>query len=79
MSILRLGIVVACVSGVVLPATAVEAASRKAQFAIPAGAPLDRALTMFSAQSDRDILFTPAMVEATGIEYHAIGRLGARV
>ena len=26
------------------------------------GAPLDRALTMFSAQSDRDILFTPTMV-----------------
>ena len=45
-----------------LPATAVEAASRKAQFAIPAGAPLDRALTLFSAQSDRDILFTPTMV-----------------
>ena len=45
-----------------LSATAAEAAGRRAQFAIPAGASLDRALTMFSAQSDRDILFTPAMV-----------------
>jgi iron complex outermembrane receptor protein len=49
------------VSCAVLPGTA-TAAGRKAQFSIPAGAPLDRALTQFSAQSDRDILFTPAMV-----------------
>ena len=62
MSILRLGIVLACAAGAVLPATAAEAGGRKAQFAIPAGAPLDRALTMFSVQSDRDILFTPGMV-----------------
>lgn len=45
-----------------LGASPAVAAGRKAQFAIPAGAPLDRALTMFSVQSDRDILFTPAMV-----------------
>lgn len=50
-------------SCVVLPGTAALAAGRQVQFSIPAGAPLDRALTLFSAQSDRDILFTPAMVE----------------
>ena len=54
--------VVACVAGAVLPAAGAEAAGRKTQFAIPAGTPLDRALTLFSTQSDRDILFTPAMV-----------------
>lgn len=38
------------------------AAERRTTFSIPAGLPLDRALTAFSAQSDRDILFSPDIV-----------------
>lgn len=37
-------------------------AASATRFAIPAGLPLERALTAFSAQSDRDILFQPALV-----------------
>lgn len=60
MSIFRFGIV-ACAAYAVLAAPA-EAAQPRPNFSIPAGVPLDRALTAFSAQSDRDILFAPGMV-----------------
>lgn len=40
----------------------VFAAERRASFSIPAGLPLDRALTRFSVQGDRDILFNPKIV-----------------
>ena len=55
-------------------ASASVAAPARAQFAIPAGLPLDRALTAFSVQSDRDILFAPGVV--AGLRGRAVhGRL----
>jgi outer membrane receptor protein involved in Fe transport len=51
-----------------------RAADRRPQFTIPAGMRLDRALTAFSVQSDRDILFTPGVV--AGLQAHGVsGRL----
>lgn len=60
LSLFRLGVLVACVAGVLSsPASAADA---RRSFSIPGGLPLERALTTFSSQSDRDILFTPALV-----------------
>src|SRR5678816_1405772 len=61
LSIFRLGIV-AYAASAVLAAAPAEAAQPRPHFSLPAGLPLDRALTAFSAQSDRDILFAPGMV-----------------
>lgn len=46
----------------VLAGVPAHAAERRPLFVIPPGIPLDRALTAFSAQSDRDILFAPGVV-----------------
>lgn len=62
MSIFRFGIAVACVACAALAGGPVEAAEPRPHFSIPAGLPLDRALTAFSAQSDHDILFAPGVV-----------------
>lgn len=59
LNIVRLWIFVALAMACAAPAVA---AKPQAVFSIPAGLPLDRALTTFSTQSDRDILFTPEMV-----------------
>lgn len=70
----RFGLALACLVCVALAGAPAGAAERRRSFAIPAGAPLDRALTTFSVQSDRDILFTPAMV--AGLKARGIsGRL----
>ncbi len=53
---------IACLAGIVLPGAGAAAAEPRAPFSIPAGLPLDRALTLFSIQSDREILFTPDIV-----------------
>jgi iron complex outermembrane receptor protein len=73
LSIVRLWIVVALAVAWGGPALA---ARPQPVFSIPAGLPLDQALTTFSAQSDRDILFTPDVVAgraARGVS----GRMGA--
>lgn len=62
MNPLRLGVFVACVSCLVLPGMRAAAAESRTPFSIPEGLPLERALTLFSVQSDRDILFTPDLV-----------------
>lgn len=62
LSIFRFGFAVACVASAALVGGSAEAAEPRPQFSIPAGLPLDRALTAFSAQSDHDILFAPGVV-----------------
>ncbi|HEY9236469.1 MAG TPA: TonB-dependent receptor [Phenylobacterium sp.] len=59
MNFVRFGILVGALAMSGGPALAAEGAHA---FSIPAGLPLDRALTAFSAQSDRDILFSPDLV-----------------
>jgi len=74
LKLLRTGLVLACLVGAALAASPAQASSRRAQFSIPAGLPLDRALTAFSAQSDRDILFAPGVV--AGLKARAVsGRM----
>ena len=62
LSLHPIGTAIACLSCVLLPATAAAAADATGSYSIPAGLPLGQALTRFSEQSDRDILFTPDLV-----------------
>ena len=60
LSLHPIGAAIACLSCVLLPGTAAADATRP--YSIPAGLPLGQALTRFSEQSDRDILFKPDLV-----------------
>ena len=62
LSLHPIGTAIACLCCALLPATAAAAADSTGSYAIPAGLPLGQALTRFSEQSDRDILFTPNLV-----------------
>ncbi len=74
MSVLRFGLVAACMCCAFLASVPARAAERRPLFAIPAGLQLDKALTAFSAQSDRDILFPPGVV--SGLRGHSVsGRM----
>lgn len=64
LSLHPIGTALACLSCVLLPATGAAAGSadRAVAYSVPSGLPLGQALTRFSEQSDRDILFTPDLV-----------------
>ncbi|WP_369059293.1 TonB-dependent receptor [Caulobacter sp. 73W] len=73
---MRIGHASLVAGGLCAAVAAPAQAAPSARFDIPAGWPLERALTAFSAQSDRDILFSPALVE--GLKSRKVsGRLGS--
>ena len=74
LSLSRFALVTTCMCCAVLAGVPAHAAERRPLFVIPPGIPLDRALTAFSAQSDRDILFAPGV--ASGLRTRGVsGRL----
>ncbi len=73
---MRIGHASLVMGGLCAAVAAPAQAASESRFDIPAGWPLERALTAFSAQSDRDILFSPALV--AGLKSRRIsGRLGS--
>lgn len=73
---MRIGHASLVMGGLCAALAAPAQAASETRFDIPAGWPLERALTAFSAQSDRDILFSPALV--AGLKSRRIsGRLSS--